>query len=113
MLSEKFSGSTTDCENYFSQPVRLNYLVFYWLDLVWHWSVKVRCVLKRFIMRADNQAQLRKIYVCTDIFGENDEFRVLPCCFRSAKVSISNAFACFSICTKVSIYAMLKLVLPK
>ena len=41
-----FSASTTDCENYLSQSPVVNFGVFYWFDLVWHCTNKVRCVLK-------------------------------------------------------------------
>ena len=41
-----FSASTTDCENYLSQPPVANFGVFYWFDLVWHCTNKVRCVLQ-------------------------------------------------------------------
>ena len=41
-----FSASTTDRENYLSQSPVVNFGVFYWLDLVWHCTNKVQCVLK-------------------------------------------------------------------
>ena len=51
-LIEKFlyaiiSASTTECENHFSELPVINFGVFYWFDLVWHCTNKVRCVLKR------------------------------------------------------------------
>ena len=46
VLPENFSGSTTDCENYFSWLVDEGFMVFYWLDLVWHCTDKPRCDLK-------------------------------------------------------------------
>ena len=45
-----FSASTTDRENYLSQSPVVNFGVFYWLDLVWHCTNKVRCVLKRTLL---------------------------------------------------------------
>ena len=39
VLPEKFSGSTTDYENYFSWAVEGDFWVFYWFDLVWHYTI--------------------------------------------------------------------------
>ena len=45
-----FSASTTDHENYLSQSPVVNFGVFYWFDLVWHCTNKVRCVLKIYFV---------------------------------------------------------------
>ena len=42
-----FSASTTDHENYLSQSSLVNFVVFYWFDLVWYCTNKVQCVLKK------------------------------------------------------------------
>ena len=44
-----FSASTTDRENYLSQSPVVNFGVFYWFDLVWHCTNKLRCVLKKYL----------------------------------------------------------------
>ena len=61
-----FSASTTDRENYLSQSPVVNFGVFYWFDLVWHCTNKLRCVLK-------NITQIIFFYRC------NREMIILAC----------------------------------
>ena len=103
-LIEKFlysiiSASTTECKNHFSELPVVNFGVFYWFDLVWHCTNKLRCVLKKHIPPKD------KVSFLFDIF-QADECKSNNLCVGRFFYN-TNTLTLFYFYTQITLYSYL------